>query len=512
MTLPCASRRALEASALLLLVALGRAATGEPQPPEGWGTSHPIIPQAISPRGDWIVACQARRDTDGDGQVKVSAGHHGGPHGDDVQTYLFQGPGDGRLVTEFVSASSSGDHVALLLDGSLRLLSVRDGKEIDLSALGADARDHEVAFWPHRAVRFDDDGRRMAWFRGGTPEVAGLMLRDLASGADRRIDLGPGLAVMASFLRGGGWIEVLVVREWRPENSGPSFPSLGTSLDPRRCRAVPLSYSTFGGSAARRIESCAVSVHGTALRCATGILGQIGPDLLVRREDGGLVRWDPAGAEHLLVASELAPWVEALSVGEGTALVCCTAGAKTGSWFLVSANGSQAVTLTAMRASSGPTPEQDQDSLLRDRWAYVTENGVEKRVDLRSGDVSALPEEDTLDGEWLGSAWENRRVRVRGAKTVIHDFATKREHPIELGMSLAEVRPHEVRSSGPMRAMAGVVIDLESLRVFGGYTGEALAVASDGRVLVAAGPGRQGVYPGPLRWPRPTPPAPPAGR
>ena len=79
-------------------------------------------------------------------------------------------------------------------------------------------------------------------------------------------------------------------------------------------------------------------------------------------------------------------------------------------------------------------------------------------------------------------------------------------------VSLAEVQPWQVHGSGPMRAMAGVVVDLKALRVVGSYTGEALAVASDGRVLVAAGPGRQGVHPGPLRWLVPTPLAPPAGR
>src|SRR5687767_8392750 len=93
-----------------------------PEEPPAWGTASPTVLEYASPTGDVIVMCQARADTNGDGKVEVTIGHHAEPHGDRMRPYLCLGPGPGEEIDEFVAGSPTGRHVVVVQKG--RLLAV----------------------------------------------------------------------------------------------------------------------------------------------------------------------------------------------------------------------------------------------------------------------------------------------------------------------------------------------------------------------------------------------------
>ena len=59
----------------------------------GLGTNHPLVIQAIAPDGSRVAACQARRDTNADGEIAVYQGHRGELSGDAMEFFLLH-PGN----------------------------------------------------------------------------------------------------------------------------------------------------------------------------------------------------------------------------------------------------------------------------------------------------------------------------------------------------------------------------------------------------------------------------------
>ncbi|HYO64527.1 MAG TPA: hypothetical protein VEU33_00485 [Archangium sp.] len=64
------------------------------------GTRHPILFQRAAKDGRWLIACQAREDTHGDGKLEVRYGRYGDTFGDRLAPYLFLEPdmSTGQLV------------------------------------------------------------------------------------------------------------------------------------------------------------------------------------------------------------------------------------------------------------------------------------------------------------------------------------------------------------------------------------------------------------------------------
>ncbi|HET9621585.1 MAG TPA: hypothetical protein VFP84_09480 [Kofleriaceae bacterium] len=121
---PHATVRAL-AVAAVALTAIGVArVTSPPRPvtssPATLGTRHPILVTAIGPAHRWVVACQARRDTDGDRRIWVGREGPASWAGDDLDPYLFVGgTGEGTPIDGVVSASHDGRWVVVVRDRGL---------------------------------------------------------------------------------------------------------------------------------------------------------------------------------------------------------------------------------------------------------------------------------------------------------------------------------------------------------------------------------------------------------
>lgn len=468
----------------------GLAHPGEANPEEeGWGTAHPLIVEAVSATGSWVVACQARSDTDGDGRVDVRAGQHGGPFGDAVTPYLLLGPGPGEALDAFVAAAPGGQHVAYLQHGRLWLRDVAKPGAEDLTALGADSRDHEDALLPHRALAFDREGTRAAWFRLTKDGASQIVIRTLGSGAEAVVDPGAGLPVFLRFEGAGDWLRIVVVPT-RADGSTPTkLPRQATSLDPRRCRAQPMSYSVFGRAGACEMRYARAT--GGAASARPDVVGVVGSMLLRRRDDGALLRsGGPDDSETVVTAPEDRALLDAICLDPHAALVRDSQGAQAGRLRIVTEHDVIDVPLRGVATA----PEEPRWSPRL--WKVAgADGGVRHLLDLAT--ARAYGFKDVVaqrDRVLLIVNHTHRELRIgdldaAGQVIVLGDLTDE---------ELEEAaHPHVARG---MVATLGRIVDLERGVVLGTYEGSALAVSPTGQVLLPADRGERGVVRGPLRW------------
>src|SRR5688572_7781778 len=125
------------------------------------GTAHPALVLESSPDGRWVVLCQAREDTDGDGEIRVHVGAYGALSGDRLQTYWVEGAGAGEPLRGFVASDGFGHYVAFDRAGSLVLRDTWAATELELGAGGAVLDTDRRSFAGHRAAVFSPRGERL---------------------------------------------------------------------------------------------------------------------------------------------------------------------------------------------------------------------------------------------------------------------------------------------------------------------------------------------------------------
>src|SRR6185503_17740447 len=126
---------------------------------------------------------------------------------------------------EFVAADPNGRRVAFIRSGRLIVLDLDHKEEIDLTALGADARDDPSPFGGHRAASFDREGKLLYLKMQG--DHTALVVRSFegpvrvettAKGTqysfdELTFDPGLGLLLRADLDEEGAWIVASVVAE-----------------------------------------------------------------------------------------------------------------------------------------------------------------------------------------------------------------------------------------------------------------------------------------------------------
>ncbi|MEO7731494.1 MAG: hypothetical protein ABIY55_11015, partial [Kofleriaceae bacterium] len=181
------------------------------------GTPHPIALIRAAASGRWIVACQARVDTDGSGTVEVQHGA-GSMEGDARIPYLFRGGGDGQAIDELLSVSPDERWLVIARDGQLVLVDDAQGIE-RVIARAARAANHEA----HRGVAFDAESRHLAYLSAdGT-----VVIRDLAQQREREISTAPERVAWIVPEPAGRWMRLLLER-------GEADPSQGFEGPPPR--------------------------------------------------------------------------------------------------------------------------------------------------------------------------------------------------------------------------------------------------------------------------------------
>lgn len=229
-------------SILLLLVVLSACATsrpiakadgglvpGEPStaPPAGpFGTAHRFNLMEASPDGRWLIACQAREDTDKNGRIDEDDHTFAHPRfgeGDRAVTYLFLDSGLGTPIEDFLGADVSGRYLAVVRNQTLFLLDAwtRDERELVRFRVTDSTRPDAVS--PPPVARFSSDGRHMLYLREAQGRVSAVV-RELSSGREQQVEAGAGELRNADFSAAGDWVNLWVHTEDIPEDSSEGEP------------------------------------------------------------------------------------------------------------------------------------------------------------------------------------------------------------------------------------------------------------------------------------------------
>jgi hypothetical protein len=268
------------------------------------GTAHPIVLVAAAENGRWLVACQARRDTDGEDGIHIGVGLHGDLYGDAMVPYLFRGGGEGREIGELVAISQDDRWLVVFREGKLVLVDDRAGTEATIP--DADVRPDQRG--RARSAHFDSRSKRLIYFRDGK-DAGNVVIRDLESQRERVVAVPKSSLWHVESAMGSRWIPVAFVRDDTNHNGKLDWPTVHTTAPLGKvCTGPAASYSMFGGEG-DAVARAWIDLDAGQLREDQSILAFVGNDAVVKAADKSVRIGNktivPAGCDaDVLAASE----------------------------------------------------------------------------------------------------------------------------------------------------------------------------------------------------------------
>jgi hypothetical protein len=486
------------------------AAPAAPSPSTGdIGTAHPLVLQAVAADGHWAAICQARVDTNGDGKIQVSVGHHGDMYGDEMEPFFVRGDGAGK-PDAFVGADGTGRHVIVArrasgqrgdLPPTLVLLDTFADRETMLPKALVD--DGDSPFPMRGAVSFDRAGRRLLYSRAGAAGADEVVVRELATGDERVVSVGAGKLWRAWIDPAGEIVWADVVAADTDGNGKIELPTQGTSLSRRRCRGPITSYGVYGITGDKPVRRAVREADGW--KGATDVpeaLGAFGRAVIVRRADHAIVRKDGADERVLVPAACDGRVVHAVEADERL-FYGCTAGAKK------DADGFLRAPLMRVDAAAPAKPAgievqlPDRDTWHHDRGlVYASDSHVLVASTGTIGTINVGPPLAVVGDHVL---FARHSIGSPGGPNVL-DIATGQRIKLTIELKgYGEEAKRGDRIALELENGTSAVIDVAKIEVVGTFTGRPLALSPSGRVLVPVPdltqkPARDRLLTGPLRW------------
>jgi hypothetical protein len=458
------------------------------------GTPHPIILQAAAKDGRWVVACQAREDSNGDGKVELRYGMHGDTRGDALAPYLFLEPGEGDRLDDFISADPTDRYLVVVRGGSLRLFDTYTRKDTELAPPGGFPTGTEPA--SPLPVSFSQDGRRLLVMRSGPDKKLQAVLLHLEDGSSREVPHGPGELGHASLWADGRWAVLGVLTQDTDGDGTLTWPRIRTSLSPRFCRGPIMSYSRYGFDGDKPTFVVG-RVEGGPPLPVDDLLRPLGDSALRRGEQGELFVEDARGQRTEWVPASCGANLLHVDVEREQLLVACTA--RGNALELHGARVHQPLGLSVQPESQdslGGEPTQLFPVTPAAPAEGAPSQPPQSVVDLEKRTVHPMP----IPGEVQYT--EGTRVlvlqrtgpeqRTRTLWFVDVSTGEKRE--------LGEQKEYGLEVAAPYVYAAGLLVDMSTGQLVGTVEGDVEALDSRGRVL-RTGSGEEGQAPlGPLQW------------
>lgn len=476
------------------------AAAAPSTPSEDYGTAHPFLLLDSAPDGRWLLACQAREDTTGDGRIETVFGHHGNVVGDALRPYLFLEPGAGIRIDEVLAVAPTGRFLVVVRDTALWLLDVETREE---KVLASEVMPDTTSPRPPIRASFSQDGMRLLYLRpeGGRPVA---VVRDLLPGTERVLDAGRGLLGQALLDPSGQWAVFDVVEDTDSDGK-ESWPREDTTLASATCRGPVMSSSHFGwkgDTPVRRYRR----VKGGPLLQGDDVLQPMGEGMLRRAPDRSIVLEHADGRRETWVPSSCnGTLVFADAVHEQVVVGCETQSALSP----LELHGARIHQPLGWRmdlpVSSRFARVPGLDGRLLSLWAASESNPTEAvtvAIDLERRTVQRVPVGDLVvslgahalldedvapaepDGRWGRRQWFWNTET--GAQRV-----------------LSEPVGFDLFRAGDTVLMGGMLVDLRTGRVLGDVTEDPLALDTRGRVLRPVPTevkDPRSVPSGPVRW------------
>lgn len=447
------------------------------------GGSTPVIVEAAANDAGWVAVCTATADTNGDGGVGVSAGVNGKLTGDALSAQLVVGDGAPEAVDEIAAVDASGRWLVVKKVGKLWLVDARSRTETVLA--GADARDDATPYAHHRAVDFDAAGGRLMWVRRGT-KGSDVMVRNLDTSAEARVDPGPGKLWRADLSPDGQLVVLHMIVDDTNNNGKLGWPVPERKLNDWRCHGPVATYNAWLDRGDTPVVKVAPSSGGAA-RTVPGFVAPFGAAVITRDAAGRLLLDRGSGAPVELEDAKCAARVLHADPERGLVVAACSGAKQRPPVEILGVGVHEATGFDLGAASSDAWPDAGPQRL----YAFYPGSDTalvdldQKRTDLLARGASVV------------ATWGARALVRRGTALAVYDADARKETPLS-GRTAADPA---TRQNGSVVVVAPLVVDLATPAVLGTVKGTPLAVARDGRVLVAAGDAdATHLATGPLRW------------
>jgi len=166
----------------------GPRAPGEPAPAPpiqgAVGSARPTTFEAAAADRRWLLFCQATRDSDGDGRLRVSLGQYGELNGDELELYLGLAGAEPEPVDAFWGADPSERWLVVKQADNAVLIDTSQGRRLVLESENADLGEIGDTALPHRALAFDTVRQRLVFSREAAPDGFEIHARSLADFSD----------------------------------------------------------------------------------------------------------------------------------------------------------------------------------------------------------------------------------------------------------------------------------------------------------------------------------------
>ena len=475
------------------------------QPTELVGSSAPFFVLATAPDGRWVVACQAREDTDGSGAVDTRVREDGTFTGDDLTPYLFfSGPAatpEGEPLVALLASSNDGRWLAVQGPEAVWLLDTRRGERTRLeNALPG--------------ASFDRLGQRLAYVRSLADQLVDrkvVAIRDLESGEELLIEPGAGGELVAVRLDPDG--EMLNLFLNLPPPKPPKPPRTSGSSGRGRGRGIreppplpppppppprPVCPSPAERTRTPEVERTA-AIHRVMLLPdgkpieVRGLVRTIGRAILRRGERGDLLVQDAQGFEVEWVPHDCGARLLQVDPVRELVLVACDGAAADRPWSEVELHGTR-----VHRPLGVEVPRGGADAWLSRRPRLFD---IPKRKDPMG------KQEHRLQPGWVdldrktALPWEGHLLWTEGGRAFVRAERGGLwlvDVDLETSSPVTAPRPGQspLVAVSPFAALDGVVVDVRNQEVVGEYPGLALGLDRSGRVLTSTDPRGWG----PARW------------
>ena len=448
-----------------------------------FGSDGPLLVERVSADGGWLSLCQARNDSNGDGQVSVSVGPRGEARGDKLQRFL-RTPTEESAVDGVLGSDPSGRFALLVTGGALVLRDTRGPHTVDLSALGAETRLSAESFAELRTVAFDASSEHLLYVRAGDQDKR-VVVRSLDDGSERELDPGPGAIWRARFDPGGVFIVLKMMTEDSNKNGRADFPA-PLLEEPRACSAGPGRFHTFAFRGDHP-QTVLLPVIGGAPIQEPELLMPV-QDALLLRDATGALSLQRAGKKRVIEPAACKGRVVHADAQRELFIVGCVQKKKTGKVSL------ELVTRTERKALNIELASTELDHEVSDS---------PRLVPLYPGLDSALFDAEKRDliplstGDVVITTWGARALVRRGKALIVYDAEARSERALAGSLD----RYPDVLLAPPFAFVSPLLVDLDRATTVLVDQPRPLALSSSGQLLFAATPADGATLArGPLRW------------
>jgi hypothetical protein len=442
----------------------------------------PLTFEAAAPDGHWIVVCQARTDSDRNGQLEVKVSPRGELTGDALQRYLELVSGDELELEDLLAASADGRFLVLTLAGRAVLYDTTSGTRTDLSLLGADiARDPNQRNL-HRTLVFGDGA--LFYVRKHDREQE-LVERALTDGAERVLYQSTDPVARITLDARNKLISLAVARDATARNGRFIWPHALEST-PKACQSSVPRYVAANPNA-DLFSYVVVNRESGETRAVDGFVTGFDSGV-VRRDAEGALLLDRGKASSVVADKGCSGRLLFTDPWHDTFLVGCTLPKRPGRFGveLVAAGARKPLDID-VAALSWDEPARSETRLL------ALYPGADSALfDTQTRKLHALHPGDAV----LATQAAHALLR-RGKTLVLFDAEVDREAALP-----GELAPFgDVLRQGALVFASPELVDVASGRVLGNVAGKALALSTSGAVLVPAKAATESsLAEGPLSW------------